>query len=107
MLSFKTGYEGITQVYKELSSIIPKIWCIVGEMLKNRSFFENKRLFLKETHMVLCSACRVQRMLSNETSSEGITPVFKELPQSYSKYRVPLLKCTKFDVSSSINHNFL
>ena len=43
--------EEITRVFKELSSIIPKILCSVGEMSENRRFNENKSLFLTETHV--------------------------------------------------------
>ena len=32
--------------------------------------FENKSLFLKETHMFLCCACTVQRMLTTDTIFE-------------------------------------
>ena len=78
MLSIETSLEGITRAFKELSLIIAKTSCSVGEMHENRSFFESKSLFLTETHMSLCVACRVQRMLSIDTSFEGITPVFKE-----------------------------
>ena len=79
MLSIETSFGGITRVFKDLSLIIPKISCYVGEMHENRRFFFNKSLFLKEPHMFLCSACRVQRVLLIETSFEGITRVFKEL----------------------------
>ena len=51
--------------------------CSVGEMPDNRRFFENESLFLTETQMFLCSACRVQQMPSIETSFEGIARVFK------------------------------
>ena len=79
MLSIETSFEEITPVFKELSLIIPKISCSHGEMHENRRFFENKLLFLKETHIFLWCACRVQRMLSIETSFEGITRVFSDL----------------------------
>ena len=64
MLSIENSFEGITRVFKELSSIVHKISWFVGELHENRRFFENKRLFLKETLMFLWCACRVQRMLS-------------------------------------------
>ena len=51
----------------------------VGEMRENRRFFEDKSLFVTETQMFLCSACRIKRMPSIEASFEGITRVFKEL----------------------------
>ena len=76
MLSIETSFEEITRVFKELSLIIPKILFYVGEMHENRRFFLNKTLFLKEPHMILCSACRVQRILSIQTCFEGITRVF-------------------------------
>ena len=100
ILSIETSFEGITLVFKVLSGIIPKISCYVVEMEEKRRFLGNKSLFLKETHMFSCSACRVQRMLSIEASFEGITRVFKELSWIIPKYRVPLAKCMKIDVSS-------
>ena len=79
MLSIETSFEGITRVFIELSPIIHKMSYSVGEMQENRWFFENKSLFLKETHMFLCSACWVQRILSDDASFEGITRVFNVL----------------------------
>ena len=100
MLSIETSFERITRVFKELSWIIPKISCSVGEMHENRSFFLNKSLFLKEPHMFLCSDCRVQQILSIQTCFEGITRVFKQLSWIIAKFRVPLAKCMTIDVSS-------
>ena len=101
MILIETSVEGITRVFKELSSINPKISDSSRGMHEYRHFFVNKSLFLKEAHMFLFSACRVQRsMLSIGTSFEGITRVFKELSWIHSKYRVPLAKCMKIDVSS-------
>ena len=79
MLSIEATFEGITRVFKKLSSILAKTSCYVGEMHENLRFFEIKGLFLKKTHMFLFFACRVQRMLSIDTSFGGITLVFKEL----------------------------
>ena len=79
MLSIETSFVGITRVFKALSSFAPKISWSVGEMHENWGFSENKRLFLKETHLFFCIACRVKRLLSNETSFEWIIPVFKKL----------------------------
>ena len=79
ILSIEASFEGITRAFKELTSIIPKMSCSVSEMHENRRFYENKSLFLKEAHIFLCSACRIQRFLSIETSFDGITKVFKEL----------------------------
>ena len=79
MLSIENSFEGITLVFKELSPIIHKMSCSVGEMHENRRFFENKSLFLTETHMFLCSTCRVKLILSNEANFDTITRVFKEL----------------------------
>ena len=79
MLSIEISFVGITGVFKVLSTIIPKISCSVDQMLENRRFFESISLFLRETHMFLRSAYRVQRMPTIETSFEGITRVFKEL----------------------------
>ena len=76
-LSNETTFEGITRVFEELSSIIYKISCSVGEMHENRGFFKIKSVILKETH--LCSDCIVNQILSNEDRIEGITRVFKEL----------------------------
>ena len=45
-------------------------------------------------------------MLSIETSSGRITLVFKEPSSIIPKYRVPLEKCTKIDVSSRIKGYF-
>ena len=78
MLSIQTCFEGITRVFFERSSILTKTSGSVREMHENRRFFENKSLFLQETHMVLCSATRVQRMLSIADSIERITRVFRE-----------------------------
>ena len=72
ILSIQTSFKGLTRVLKELSSIITKITCYVGVLHENRRFFKNKSSFLKETNMFLSSACRVQRMLSNEANFEGI-----------------------------------
>mgnify|MGYP004584054301 CR=1 FL=1 len=106
MVSIETSFERITRVFKELSWIISKISCSVGEMHENRRFFLNKSLFLKEPQMFLCSACRVQRMISIRTSFEGIARVFKELSWIIPKYGVPLAKWKIIDVSSGINHYF-
>ena len=84
-LSIETSFEGIARVLEELSSIIYKILCFVGERHENRRFFENERIFFKERYMCLWSASRVQRMLSIETSFEGITRVIKELSSIISK----------------------
>ena len=48
-------------------------------MHEKRRFFVNKLLFLTETHTFLFSACRVQRILSIQTSFKGTTRVFREL----------------------------
>ena len=77
ILSIQISFEGITRVFEELSSIIYKISCSVGEMHENRGFFKIKSVILKETH--LCSDCIVNQILSNEDRIEGITRVFKEL----------------------------
>ena len=81
MLSIETSFEGMTRVFNELSTIIHKISCSVGEMHENRCFFDNSSLFLTEARMFLRSASSVQRMLSIKTSFERITRVFKELSQ--------------------------
>ena len=104
MLSFETSFDGITPVFKELSSIIPKISCSVCEMHEKRRFFESKSLFHRETHMFLCSVCRIQRMQSIETCFEGIAPVIKEVIDHIQN--IVLVKCTEIDVSSRINHYF-
>ena len=78
-LSIETSFEGITRDFKELSSIVPRISSSVCEKHGNRSFFVNERLLLEVTHIFLWSTCRVQRMLSIETSFEEITRVFKDL----------------------------
>ena len=79
MLSIENSFEGITRVFIELSTIIHKISCSVGDMHENRRFFEISSLFLTETHMFLLSACSVQRILSFETSFKGIARVYREL----------------------------
>ena len=76
--SIGNSFEGITRVFKELSTTKPIMLCSVREMRENRRFIKNKSLFFRETHIFLCSACRVQQTLSNEASSEWITRVFKE-----------------------------
>ena len=78
-LSNDASFEGITRVFKQLSSIIPKMSFSVGALRENRHFWGNKSLFLTETDMFLRSACRVQRTLSNAARFEEITRVFKEL----------------------------
>ena len=55
ILSIGASFEGITPVFKKLSSIIPKISCSVGELQETGRLFENKSIFLTETHMYLCS----------------------------------------------------
>ena len=72
MLSIEATFEGITRVFKKLSSILAKTSCYVGEMHENLRFFEIKGLFLKKTHMFLFFACRVQRMISIDTSFGGL-----------------------------------
>ena len=84
-----TSFDGITRVFNQLSSFIPKLTCCVGERHGNSRFFENKRLFLKGRYKLLWSTCRVQRMLSIETSFWGITLVFKSYHRSYPKYCFP------------------
>ena len=54
-LSIQTSFEAITRVFKELSTNIPKISCSVGELQETGRLFENKSIFLTETHMYLCS----------------------------------------------------
>ena len=51
--------------FQELSSIIFKISCSVVERYENRSFFEYKRLFIKQRYMFLWSTCRVKRYVKN------------------------------------------
>ena len=73
-------------------------------MPENGRFLENKSLFLEEAHMVLCSASRVQRMLSIETSFEKKHQLSESNHQSHSNIRVLFAKCSKIEVSPRINH---
>ena len=105
ILTIQTSVEAVTRVFKKFSSVIPKISCSVCEMQENR-FFENKSLFLKETHMFLCSPCRVQRILSIQTSFERITRVFKELLSIITELSCSVGEMQENRRLSLINHYF-
>ena len=98
--TIETSFEGITRVFKELSSIIPKTSFSIVEMHDNRRFSLNKSLFLKEPHMFLCSACRVNECYRLRHVLKEDNEVSKSYQQSYPKYRYPFAECTKIDVSS-------
>ena len=89
MQSNATRLKRTSWVFQELSSIVAKISCFIGEKHENPSFIENKILFFDESDMILLLTYRDKRMLSNATSFERISIVFKELSSN-----TPRISCT-------------
>ena len=58
MLWNATRFERISVVFKETSSIISKLQCIVVDLHENQNFFENKTLFFNKRYMFLTLTCR-------------------------------------------------